>query len=91
MSEIEFGSPEHIAGLSRKALEEDFLWAQARREELKGICERLDAENRWLRGRVEDLEEFVQEMGGYVDEGHWDYVSRRMDEMGCDWVGADDV
>lgn len=49
MSEIIFGTPEHVAGLSRKALEEDFRWVNDRRMELEGECERLDAENAKLR------------------------------------------
>ncbi len=49
MREIVFGSPEHIAGLSRKALEEDFRWMYSRMMEMEDICERLDAENAELR------------------------------------------
>lgn len=49
MSEIIFGTQEHVAGLSRKALEEDFQWVNDRRMELEGECERLDTENAKLR------------------------------------------
>lgn len=55
MSEIIFGTPEHIAGLSRKALEEDFRWVNDRRMELEGECERLDAENAKLRELVVEV------------------------------------
>ena len=55
MSEIIFGTPEHVAGLSRKALEEDFQWVNDRRMELEGECERLDAENAKLREQMERL------------------------------------
>ena len=55
MSEIVFGTPEHVAGLSRKALEEDFQWVNDRRMELEGECERLDTENAELRELVRDL------------------------------------
>lgn len=55
MSEIIFGTPEHVAGLSRKALEEDFQWVNDRRMELEGECERLDAENDKMRELVRGL------------------------------------
>lgn len=45
MSEIIFGTQEHIAGLSREALEADFRYVQDRRMELEEACERLQAEN----------------------------------------------
>ena len=49
MSGIVFGTPEHIAGLSREALEADFRYVQDRRMELEEACERLQAENAKLR------------------------------------------
>lgn len=52
MSEIIFGTTEHVAGLSRKALEEDFQWVNDRRMELEGECERLDADNAKLREQI---------------------------------------
>lgn len=48
MKDIEFGSDEHIKGLSRKALEEDFKWVCSRMLEMEAECERLDAENEKL-------------------------------------------
>ena len=45
MSEITFGSDGHIAGLSRRALEADFRWVDARRHEMEDECERLRSEN----------------------------------------------
>ena len=53
--EIEFGSPEHIAGLSREALEQDFAWTVERNREVEDICERLDAENADLKKRLETM------------------------------------
>lgn len=48
MKDIEFGSDEHIKGLSRKALEEDFKWVCSRMLEMEAEYERLDAENEKL-------------------------------------------
>lgn len=54
---IEFGSPEHIAGLSRAALETDFRFVNDRRNELEDACEQLEAENTRLRSCLEDAAE----------------------------------
>lgn len=53
--EIEFGSSEHIAGLSREALEQDFAWVVDRKREIEAICDRLDAENADLKKRLETI------------------------------------
>lgn len=57
MSEIAFGTPEHIAGLSREALEADFRYVQDRRTELEEACERLQDENERLRSCLSDSAE----------------------------------
>lgn len=66
--EIVFGTPEHIAGLSRRALEEDFRWVQDRRMELENECERLDVENAKLRELVRTF--YHCTTSGECDECH---------------------
>jgi len=78
MREIEFGSPEHISGLSREALEADLRWMVGRNHELEGICERLDAENAKLR---ELLAELYEEQCDECDS--WKYRDR-MRELGVE-------
>lgn len=67
MSEIIFGTPEHVAGLSRKALEEDFQWVNDRRMELEGECERLDAENARLQSQADEWRRVAQSKQDVID------------------------
>lgn len=62
MSEIVFGTPEHIAGLSREALEADFRYVQDRRTELEEACERLQDENGRLRSCLSDSAENAKQI-----------------------------
>lgn len=62
MSDIVFGTPEHIAGLSREALEADFRYVQDRRTELEEACERLQDENERLRSCLSDSAENAKQI-----------------------------
>lgn len=49
MNEIEYGSEEHLSGLSREALESEFRWLLDWCRELEAECIRL---GRWQRCRI---------------------------------------
>lgn len=87
MSEIAFGTPEHIAGLSREALEADFRYVQDRRMELEEACERLQAENAELRELVRELYDELDAATQYDAGGGRGVVhefSDRMRELGVE-------
>lgn len=71
IEEIVFGSPEHIAGLSREALESDFRYVVDRNKELEGLVDEFAAENKELRERMDDMRVFfelaMRELGIEVD------------------------
>ena len=99
MREIEFGTPEHVAGLSREALEADFRWLVSRNDEVEGICERLIRENYELRKLVRDLIDGPLLYAVYhgdedltVSEGiEWAKADmrRRARELGVEFFGAE--
>lgn len=80
--EIVFGTPEHIAGLSRKALEEDFLWVQNRRMLLESECERLDSENAKLREACADLLHMAESHD--PEWLHWPELHDELRELGIE-------
>lgn len=55
MGDFEFGSQEHIDGLSREALEADFRFVVDRMREAECEWERLKAENEKLRELVRQM------------------------------------
>ena len=78
MNEIVFGTQEHIEGLSRNALEEDFRWVNDRRMELEGECERLDAENAKLR---ELFSETLIRLAAANEAANCDFMDARYCEL----------
>lgn len=83
MSEIVFGTPEHVAGLSRKALEEDFQWVNDRRMELEGECERLDTDNAKLRELVHMMLR-VAGIAEYATDAEWQVIARYLSKLGIE-------
>ena len=74
MGDFEFGSQEHIDGLSRNALEADFRFVVDRMREAEGEWERLKAENEKLRELAHDFalfaEDAVNKYGIELEAGH---------------------
>lgn len=99
MKEIEFGTPEHAAGLSRESLESDFLWLAGRNREIEGICVSLDAEVAALRVLVRDLIDGPLLYAVYNGDGdltlsegvEWAEADmrRRARELGVEFFGAE--
>lgn len=74
---MEYGSDEHLDGLSHNALKTEVRWWHDRATEMEGECERLQAENAKLRELVRAMATRLAHADRVVDGGVFDARLRR--------------
>ena len=80
MSEMEYGSDEHLDGLSRNALKTEVRWWHDRANEMEGECERLQADNAKLRDELAKARD-PQRIGGQADPSSFVYAIEQLREF----------
>jgi len=85
---MEYGSDEHLDGLSRNALKTEVRWWHDRANEMEGECERLQAENDKLRELVRDMWRGAMQRMDYAERYAFaDEFVGRMRERGVEVDG----